>query len=359
MKNAKILRWDELVLFYKIPNGIFKGLLATLAMVILLAFSACGEPPADSPPTPDKDKDGTADNIDNCPDVPNPDQKNSDGAEDGGDACDDNDDNDSEPDITDVDDDGDGLIEIGDNRIENASGVDMLDNIRNDPAGNSYNDGTGENMAGCPSDSEGCIGYELEDDINLKDIDWVPIPSFSATLEGNGYEIQNLTIESNANDLGFFATLSSTATVRDLHLVGGSITNISTTNSVKSIGSLAGQITSARIEGVSSSLGVTGANDGNEYIGGLVGAAYSTSTIINSYTTGEVNGGDDDDLVGGLVGRNTNAGIIENSYAVGNVDSEAGDFEYVGGLVGLNEDGSTIRNSYATGNVNGGTGNND
>ena len=319
-KNITTQQWDNL------SCRICRGLLATLAMIVLLAFSSCA--PADT------DGDGITDDIDNCPNVPNPDQLNSDGANDGGDACDDdddndskpddsdncrtvansdqknsddtdevgdecddddndskpddsdncrtvansdqknsddtdevgdecddNDDNDSEPDISDVDDDNDGLIEIGDNRIEGVSAATMLDNIRNNPAGTSYNDGSNpESDAGCP-EPNGCIGYEIEDHIDLSGMNWTPIgltgegttdspyvyAAFTTTLEGNNHMILNLTIENASDNVGFFAILGDGSSVRKLRFEGGRVTSTSTTSGSKGsvdIGTVSRSLTS-------------------------------------------------------------------------------------------------------------------
>ncbi len=131
---------------------------------------------------------------------------------------------------------------------------------------------------------------------------------FTGTFDGLGHVISTLTINRpSASYVGLFGDTEG-ATLRDVGLLGGS---------------------------------VTGGND----VGGLVGANTGNATITNAYATGSVTGNGFD--AGGLVGLNTNA-TITNAHATGKV---TGDFE-VGGLVGLNI-GATITNAYATGSVNG------
>ena len=115
---------------------------------------------------PDDDNDGFPDKAnatkaaDNCQFVYNPKQANADGANDGGDACDPDDDDDNTPDATDVDDDGNGLIEI--------RTLDDLARLRVDLDG----DGTADQdidgittvgNTGCPgTDNGGCKGLRID-----------------------------------------------------------------------------------------------------------------------------------------------------------------------------------------------------
>ena len=101
----------------------------------------------------------------------------------------------------DVDDDGDGLIEI-------ATAAE-LNNVRNDLDGTHYNDGTNpENASGCPA-TGGCNGYELTQNIALTGAlaDWNPIGDsttpFSAIFDGNNFTISGLAIVDKDN-AGFF-----------------------------------------------------------------------------------------------------------------------------------------------------------
>ncbi len=449
-----LLQSDSLLLFYSMPNKMYRGLLATLAMGILLAFIACNSsgdidddgitddmdncPNDPNPGQEDLDQDGRGDACDNCPNDSNPNQLNSDDADDGGDECDNNDDNDdyddeadncpilASPDLTDtdtdgmgdecdidddndlrpddsdncrivkntrqensdiyqwgdacdVDDDGDGLIEIGEDRIEGITGVMMFDNIRYNLAGTSYATSTEDegDDTGCGG-QEGilkCEGYELEDPIDLTGMDWTPIGligegttdspydyiPFTATLEGNDNLIQNLMIESDSDNVGFFTILSGTA--RRLRFEGGMVTATIATNpnstDPRNIGTLAAQ-SSGSIDHVSSDLEVTSSDRDNDNVGGLVGVNNNGSTIQNSYATGNRNiGNGHNQRVGGLVGLNNNGSRILDSYTMGDVSSGNGNFQEVGGLVGRNFNGSTIQNSYSMGNSNGGAGNND
>ena len=245
----------------------------------------------------------------------------------------------------DTDDDNDGLIDI--------ATAEELINIRHDLDGTHYNDGSNSSDAGCPTTNPvGCKGYELLGDIDLvapvspDTKNWDPVAGdFTATLEGNGFTISNLTISNGSTDTGFFAVLRGT--VQNLNFVGGSVTSTHVGNS--RTGVLAGY-NYGTISGVSAGVSVLADNGNYDNVGGLVGL--NNGTIQNSSATGKTDGGGGNDLVGGLVGYNI--GTIGNSYATGKVIGGAGN-DRIGGLVGVVA--SIIQSSYATGKVDGGAGN--
>ncbi|MHA7965014.1 S-layer homology domain-containing protein [Paenibacillus sp. CAU 1782] len=161
--------------------------------------------------------------------------------------------------------------------------------------------------------------FKLTADIDLsgyaEGAGWAPIGSdwynaFEGNFDGNGYTIENLTMNGTDSDFtGLFGYVETGATVNNVILE-----NID----------------------VSSSRG---------YVGGLVGASYGN--ITNSgVVTGRVSGGDGS-YTGGLIGYNL--GTISDSFYKGNVSGTA---EVAGGLVGFN-DGGTIRNSFAIGSISG------
>ena len=184
---------------------------------------------------------------------------------------------------------------------------------------------------GCPGT---CVGYELTANINLdtngngshdsadayynSGAGWQPIASadsagnrYTGDFKGNGYAVQNLTINrpSNPTATGLFGFTSSTS----------------------------------RIE----SLGVTGANvTGNQYVGALVGG--SKGEIVACWSTGSVTATSGPS--GGLVGWTPNA--IHTSYS----HASATGTIHVGGLLGACQD-CTVTNSYSTGRVTRSSGN--
>ncbi|NDP59739.1 MAG: filamentous hemagglutinin N-terminal domain-containing protein, partial [Oxalobacteraceae bacterium] len=196
---------------------------------------------------------------------------------------------------------------------------------------------------------------------------------FSGTFDGNGHTIAGLYINSTATDVGLIGSTSSSAIVRNVGMVGGSVTSTGyvigslvglnsglisssyATGDVSGrglVGGLVGIHDNGSIEGSYATGNVHG-TDGS--IGGLVGALNSvrgnpsSPTIRNSYATGNVSGSY---TVGGLLGDN-NFGVVSNSHATGTVTwtNAAPQHEKFGGLMGYNS--GTVDSSYATGNVSG------
>ncbi|SMC96269.1 beta strand repeat-containing protein [Sporomusa malonica] len=156
-------------------------------------------------------------------------------------------------------------------------------------------------------------------------------PAFSGTFDGLGHTITGLTINRPGDGyIGLFGY--STGTIRNVGLVGGSITGSSTVGGL--VGWNAGSIMGSYN---------TGAVTGSSTVGGLVG--YNNGSITGSYSTGAVNG---TNSVGGLVGENNTNGSITSSHSTGAVNGASN----VGGLAGMNLGGS-ITGSYSTGAVTG------
>ncbi len=175
-----------------------------------------------------------------------------------------------------------------------------LDNIRNDLDGK----------------------YILMNDIDLSSYsNWDPIGDidsgvgFTGTLDGNGYVVKNLTINSPTKN---FAGLFLGIGVGTLGV--GEVKNLGLEN------------VDIRIESNTSDISV----------GAL--AASSTGIISNCYISGEIKG---EDFTGGIVGMN--AGTISDCSSSAVV---TGDKYYTGGIVGYNIQG-TITNSYSKGTISG------
>ena len=162
------------------------------------------------------------------------------------------------------------------------------------------------------------------------------VGSFSGSLTGLGHTISGLSIQSSANSVGLIGTIYGT--VRDIGLVGGSVSGGTGIYVGGLVGNNSGTISNAY---------ATGAVSGGSYVGGLVGynGLYSGGIINTVWASGAVSGTGQD--VGGLVGFNSN-GSIANAYATGAVSG----VDSVGGLVGQQAGGS-IANAYATGAVSG------
>ena len=264
----------------------------------------------------------------------------------------------------DYDDDDDGLIDITTPAQLNAVRHDL--NGNGDATHADYvaafpqrQTGATDRM-GCPTGT--CAGYELKADLDLSGYaNWAPIGgAYTATFEGNGHTISNLTITSNTgDDAGLFGNLSTTGRIYRVGVVNANITG--TRASSQELGILAGEVHG--IIRFSYTTGTITANSSGTWhkTGGLVGylknggqilASYSTATVVGPTTSAAGQG------TGGLVGHNgeagVDAGIITASYASGVVSATlvAASISSgrLGGLVGLLNRGN-INQSYAYGSV--------
>ncbi len=230
-----------------------------------------------------------------------------------------------------------------------------LQNIDTGLAGNYF---LGENIdasATATWNPKGSGGYFGFDQIGAYDKD------FTGRFDGGGHTISGLTINRPSdNNVGLFARTSASADIRNVGLVGGSVSGDRTVGGL--VGFNSGSITNSYNSG-----SVTG----TQWIGGLVGYHNQTGSITNSYNSGSISG---NVTVGGLVGHGYD-GTITNSYNSGNVSgsSRVGGLagaisgsitnsynsgsvtgpENVGGLVGYGFNPSTITNSYNSGSVTG------
>ncbi|MEG2053879.1 MAG: GLUG motif-containing protein, partial [Oscillospiraceae bacterium] len=177
-----------------------------------------------------------------------------------------------------------------------------------------------ENLATLVNSAETPVtGYTVKmlNNIDLSGRDWTPIGTcenimvnkpFAGTFDGNGFEVQNLTINNTSTDnQGLFGYVVSDGV------------------------------------GVVKNVGVTGNVSGNDYIGGVVGWNEG-GTVQNCYSTVNVRG---NVSVGGVVGNNY--GTVQNCYSTGTASGT----ENVGGVVGGSH--HIVQNCYSTGTVSGST----
>ena len=283
--------------------------------------------------------------------------------------------------INPLDADEDGLISV--------STLDQLNAIRYDLSGSGIPTGTEAEQAlyrtafGLAAGANntctnGCVGYELAENLDFDDTDlvmadnqhsiwskdcttncvtedrddgaggttpvkigWEPIGSHSrpyrAVFEGNGRTISNLFIDRSNNYIGLFGRVNGGA-IRNLGLERGSVSGGSSSSA------LVGYIEGGTI--VESCYAALDAIDGASNVGGLVGYLQDGSSITSCYSTGRVNGAENS--VGGLVG-NVKNGVVVASYSTGNVDGA----DNVGGFVGYVEGSGSVIASYSLGDVSG------
>ena len=241
-------------------------------------------------------------------------------------------------DASDIDRDGDGLIEI-------CSPVG-LDAIRYQLDGSGYKADADAPiiMDGCNYNNTGrCRGYELGQDLDLvSEMNWQPIGSrdarFAAIFDGNNRTISNLRITTTSTNVGLFAYTAQNSTITNVGLLSVNVRGGEHVGSL--VGTNSGAVSNSYARGTVSATGSSA--------GGFVGT--NDGTISNSYAECEVTGGTEGGRnTGGFIG--TNGGTITDSYAIGNVTvaTTQTTIQGVGGFIGLNS--GAVRNSYATGDV--------
>lgn len=188
--------------------------------------------------------------------------------------------------------------------------------------------------------------YIIMNDIDLSDVDWIPIGSdnkpFRGTLNGNGYKIKNLKINADkgaeTENVGFFGVISD-ATISNIILEDINIETPGTYNK-GSVGLLAGRAENCNIDNVS----VSGSASGHQKVGGLIGTLTTgwppqNSSITNVKVDANV---ESSYYAGGLIGyletfEDGKDVVIENCSVGGSVSSSK---KCAGGFIG--EGGSTI-----------------
>lgn len=190
-----------------------------------------------------------------------------------------------------------------------------------------------------------------------------PVGWFGGSVDGNGYTINNLTINRpGVYQTALFSHLGSNGELKNFSIENISIHGGNRTAAIA--GTVAGLI---------DNISVTGNIQGTATVGGVAGQIDSNGSIINSHA--DVDVAASDHMAGGLAGNNNggslhgnsstgsvsgvnrvgglvgnNAGSLSESFSSSNVSGN----ESVGGLVGFNHN-STIEKSYSTGDVNGDT----
>lgn len=142
---------------------------------------------------------------------------------------------------------------------------------------------------------------------------------FSGVLDGQGHTIDQLTINSTANDVGLFGYVGANGAVRNLSLANAAVSSL--------VGAHFSNGTFVPVHAAA-----------------LVG--YNAGNVADTSVSGVVNGSFDSDI-GGLVGFNE--GLISKSFSIASVTGPSP--LSLGGLVGRNHQGGTIAQSYANGIV--------
>ena len=177
---------------------------------------------------------------------------------------------------------------------------------------------------------------------------WVPIGgnntwgnatnSFSSILDGNGYKITNLVINSTKVCRGLIGYAIG-GEVKNLGIDSGSIHCENVCGGVLVGGNWVSKI---KISNCYTNVDITSTSD---YCGGIMGISAVGAEIDYCYSTGNISS---KGYSGVLIGNIDNGGKITNSFATGNINGYSGN---IGGLIGAVSSGITIDNCFATGNI--------
>ena len=173
--------------------------------------------------------------------------------------------------------------------------------------------------------------YYLKNDIDMAGAEWTPITGFTGTLNGNGFSIKNLTINSDSSNVGLFAVLEGT--VNNLKIESA---NITVTGRKENIGILCGEL-----KGSVTNITVSGIVDAPDCtnVGGIAGYLYvqKNYTVTNLKNNAAISGAN---YVGGIIGgslcdnsgsssdRTIELSKLENTGVI------RGKGDYVGGIAG-------------------------
>lgn len=191
--------------------------------------------------------------------------------------------------------------------------------------------------------------YVLQNDIDLKGMEWIAPSDFKGYFDGQGHVIKNIsfvgTIENTESNLGLFKNV--TGYIKNLSLTGRII--VTARNSRVNIGGLCAMATRACIKNVFNyiDISVLCENDEDKYLGVSIGgiAAQFYGDIINCANFGTLYSNGNGASVAGL----SQCGClrIRNSFNKGNITGY-----FCGGLVCATGDNSLIVDSFNSGDIN-------
>jgi len=137
------------------------------------------------------------------------------------------------------------------------------------------------------------VTVSLACDIDMSVGEYTPFASFAGTFDGKGHALKNIKINASEVCAGIFAKTTSAAIVKNLGVVGGTMTLAASLDSHR-LGSIVGQMS-----------------------GGTVERCYSTASLVIK----KFNSSSTDDLsIGGIVGANLNGGIVKNCMFAGTAE---------------------------------------
>lgn len=220
--------------------------------------------------------------------------------------------------------------------------------------------------------------YKLTSDIDLSKKSWIPIGDsgsgpyarFSGVLDGGGYTLRGMSVDSNAHvdggqaHAGLFASIDN-GSVYDLRLTDISISPTKGESGVLRIGAIAGTIIGGSISGiyVQGTMVCSEGYKANVHAGGIVGATDNFGTphkvsITNCISDLNISVYGNDAFAGGIVGFvNGSNTVMSYCFNHGSISARGygGAFDYKhavgGGIVGRTQSNCTLDHVLNTGRI--------
>lgn len=134
--------------------------------------------------------------------------------------------------------------------------------------------------------------FVLDQDLDLSETDFSPIPTFGGCLLGQGHTISGISLEGGSNDIGLFRYVQESGQIYQLTLSGIAQAERSHSGLAMLAGSNAGYLSDCH---------VSGSITGGDRVGGIVGTNELTGIISGCSTNGMISGRH---LTGGIAGGN-------------------------------------------------------
>jgi hypothetical protein len=200
--------------------------------------------------------------------------------------------------------------------------------------------------------------YQLTADINIT-MPWLPIRNFSGSIDGKGFKVNNLGLNTTIANSGFIGT--NTGTVKNIQFL-----NVNFTTTTNTLGVVTGTNRGGTLQNIIVSGAVTSTNTGDT-LGGIAGVLTNGGKITQCYA--KLNIIASCGMVGGITGcLNSSATASEISFCgtagsieitaaktrIGGILGRAGGTVVSGGIVKNCSSSMNIKSSGATaGNANG------
>lgn len=188
----------------------------------------------------------------------------------------------------------------------------------------------------------------LEKDILLAGTDFITVPYFAGTFNGNGHTISGYLVNGDESNVGLFSYVAKGALIEDLNLVA----NVTPSGKSSVVAGICG-----RNNGVIRNCSFKGMVSGSDYIGAIAAINELNGVISDCVSEGYISG---EHFTGGIVGENmgniirctNNAGVNTEEKTVTKSIQDI-DIDYYRSLFDLNSsyDSDTEKDSMANGIV--------